>query len=157
MEAVVGRLLRESGRTVAVAESCTAGLLGSRLTRIPGSSSYFLGGVLAYSNQAKTKLCGVAPEQLERHGAVSREVAEALARGARALFASSIGVAVTGIAGPTGGSDDKPVGLVYVALADAQGSAHHRRILPGTRETVRERAVYFALSALRSFLTPGPR
>ncbi len=152
LEEVVGRLLRESGRTLAVAESCTSGMIGAHITRVPGSSDYFLGGVLCYSNDVKMRLCGVPGEMLQRHGAVSPEVAEALARGARESLKSSVGLSVTGIAGPTGGTHEKPVGLVFVGLADETRTSHWRRILPGDRETVRERAAYFALSLLRRFL-----
>ncbi len=152
LEQVIGRLLRASGRTLSVAESCTSGMIGARITRVPGSSDYFLGGVLCYSNDAKTNLCGVPEEMLRRHGAVSAEVAEALARGARESLKSSIGLSVTGIAGPGGGSAEKPVGLVFVGFADEARSMHWRRTLPGDRETVRERATYFALAQLRRCL-----
>jgi nicotinamide-nucleotide amidase len=154
LEQVVGRLLRESDRTLAVAESCTSGMIGARITRVPGSSDYFLGGVLCYSNDLKRSLCGVPEEMLRQHGAVSAEVAEALARGTRESLQSSVGLSVTGIAGPGGGSDEKPVGLVFVGLADEARTVHWRRIIPGDRETMRERATYFALSLLRRFLTP---
>ena len=152
LEEVVGRLLRDSGRTLAVAESCTSGLLGMRITRVPGSSDYFLGGILCYSKEAKKELCRVPDEILEKHGAVSAEVAEALARGASAALHSSIGLGVTGIAGPGGGSVEKPVGLVYIGLSDSDRVAHARRIIPGDREAVRERAAVLALSLLRRFL-----
>jgi nicotinamide-nucleotide amidase len=152
MEEVIGRLLSESGLTLAVAESCTAGLIGWRMTRVPRSSNYFLGGVLCYSNDVKTGLCEVPRQALERHGAVSAEVAEGLASGVRKKLGSSIGLSVTGIAGPAGGSIEKPVGLVYVGLADADRIIHERRILPGDRDTIRERMAYFALSCLRKFI-----
>jgi nicotinamide-nucleotide amidase len=152
MEEVVGRLLRESGRTLAVAESCTAGMLGMNITRVPGSSSYFLGGVLCYSNDAKMKLCGVPAELLEKHGAVSEEVAEALAEGVRNALKSSIGLSITGIAGPGGGSAEKPVGLVYTAISDGTRTESRHRIMPGDRESIRERSTYLALSWLRRFL-----
>jgi len=152
LEQVVGRQLRESGLTLAVAESCTSGMVGMRITRVPGSSGYFMGGVLCYSDHVKMKLCGVPEEMVRRHGAVSAEVAEALARGVREILNSSIGLSVTGIAGPGGGSAEKPVGLVFVGLCDAKRTAHWQRIMPGDRETVRERTSYFALSLLRRFL-----
>ena len=152
LEEVVGYLLRESGKTLSVAESCTSGMLGMTITRIPGSSDYFHGGVLCYSNDAKMKLCGVAPETLDTHGAVSAQTAEELARGVRAALGSDIGLSITGIAGPGGGSAEKPVGLVYIGLADSVHSEHHRRILPGDREAVRERSAYFALAQLRRYL-----
>jgi nicotinamide-nucleotide amidase len=152
MEEVVGRLLRESGQTLAVAESCTAGMLGMNITRIPGSSDYFRGGVLCYSNDAKIKLCGVPAELLQKHGAVSAEVAEALACGVRQSLNSSIGLSITGIAGPGGGSPEKPVGLVYVGYSDSRCTESRHRIMPGDRESIRERSTYLALSWLRRFL-----
>jgi nicotinamide-nucleotide amidase len=152
IEQVVGAMLAASGRTIAVAESCTSGLLGWRLTRPPGASSYFRGGVVCYSNEAKVDLAGVPETLLEAHGAVSAEVAEALARGARERLGSSVGLAITGIAGPGGGSAEKPVGLVYVGLCAAGRTRHVRRIIPGDRDAIRERAVFMALGALRGFL-----
>ena len=152
MEEVVGRLLKESGQTLAVAESCTAGMLGMYITRVPGSSEYFKGGILCYSNEAKIELCGVGAELLQRHGAVSAEVAEALAAGVRKVFRSSIGVSITGIAGPGGGSPEKPVGLVYIGISDGSRALSRHRIMPGDRETIRERSSYLALSWLRRLL-----
>jgi nicotinamide-nucleotide amidase len=156
LEAVVGRLLRESGQSLAVAESCTAGMIGSYITRVPGSSDYFLGGILCYSNDAKMRLCAVPEELLRKHGAVSAEIAEALARGVRGALRSSIGLSVTGIAGPDGGSEEKPVGLVYVGFSDHARSSHLRRIFSGDRQTVRERSTYLALSFLRRQLISEP-
>jgi len=153
LEEVVGRMLSESGRSVAVAESCTAGMLGMRITRVPGSSRYFLGGVVCYSNDAKRKLCDVSPDLLRDDGAVSPQVATALAQGVRKALGSSIGLSITGIAGPGGGTEQKPIGLVFVGLCDEGRSEHFKRIIPGDRETVRERTTYFALSKLRDFLS----
>ena len=152
MEEVVGRILRESGKTIAIAESCTAGMLGMRLTRVPGSSEYFMGGVQCYSNAAKIELCGVAPELVQTYGAVSPEVAEALASGIRKALHTSIGLSITGIAGPSGGTKDKPVGLIYIGIADGIKTENRHRIMPGDRESVRERSTYLALSWLRRFL-----
>ncbi len=152
LEEVVGHRLRQSGLTLAVAESCTAGLVAWRITRMPGSSDYFRGGVLCYSNEVKVNLCGVDEEVLKRHGAVSSEVAEALAAGVRDRLKTSIGLAVTGLAGPGGGSQEKPVGLVYIGISDGERTIHARRILPGDRDLIRERAAYFAISSLRAFL-----
>ena len=152
MEEVIGRQLRESGRTIAVAESCTAGMLGMHITRVPGSSVYFLGGILCYSNDAKMELCGVPPELLQRYGAVSAEAAEAMARGVRDALHSTIGLSITGIAGPGGGSAEKPVGLVYIGISDGQHTESRHRIMPGDRESIRERSTYLALSWLRRFL-----
>jgi len=152
MEEVVGRLLRESGKTLAVAESCTSGMLGARITRVSGSSDYFLGGALCYSNDAKVKLCGVPAETLAEYGAVSAETAEALAAGVRNALLGDIGISITGIAGPGGGSAEKPVGLVFFGLSDGIYIESRRRVIPGDRESVRERSAYFALSMLRDYL-----
>jgi len=152
MEEVIGRQLTESGRTLAVAESCTAGMLGMHITRVPGSSAYFKGGILCYSNEVKIALCGVPAKLLETHGAVSAEAAEALAQGVRKSLNSSIGLAITGIAGPGGGSPEKPVGLVYIGVSDGIRTKSRHRIMPGDRESIRERSTYLALSWLRRFL-----
>lgn len=152
MEEVVGRMLKDSGQTLAVAESCTSGMLGMYVTRVPGSSAYFKGGILCYSNEAKARLCGVPAELLERHGAVSAPVAEALASGVREALRSSIGLSITGIAGPGGGSPEKPVGLVYIGFCDGRRTLSRHRIMPGDRETIRERSCYLALSWLRRLL-----
>ena len=151
MEDVAGRLLRKSGKTLAVAESCTSGMLGALITRVPGSSDYFLGGVLCYGNDAKMKLCGVPPETLEEHGAVSAETAKALAKGVKNALSSDIGISITGIAGPGGGSAEKPVGLVFFGLSDGVHTESRRRVMPGDRESIRERSAYFALSMLRDY------
>jgi len=127
-------------------------MLGMNITRVPGSSSYFKGGVLCYSNEAKMELCGVPQDLLRKHGAVSAEAAEALARGVRGALHSDIGVSITGIAGPDGGSPEKPVGLAYIGIADENQSISRHRIMPGDRESVRERSTYLALAWLRRFL-----
>jgi nicotinamide-nucleotide amidase len=152
MEAIVGRMLSQSGQTLAVAESCTSGMLGMHITRTPGSSDYFRGGILCYSNDAKIDLCGVPSELLQKYGAVSAEVAEALAEGVRKALHSSLGLSITGIAGPGGGSMEKPVGLVYIGISDGEHTYSRHRIMPGDRETIRERSTYLALSWLRRFL-----
>jgi nicotinamide-nucleotide amidase len=152
MEEVVGRQLRESGQTLAVAESCTAGMLGMHITRVSGSSDYFKGGIICYGDDAKIELCDVPAELLQKHGAVSAEVAEALACGVRTSLHSSIGLSITGIAGPGGGSPDKPVGLVYIGVSDGKRTESRHRIMPGDRESIRERSTYLALSWLRRFL-----
>lgn len=117
IEETVGRLITDKGYTIATAESCTGGLLGHRITNVPGSSKYFRGGVVAYSNVVKEKLLGVKPGTLNRHGAVSEETALEMARGVQSLLAADIGVSITGIAGPAGGTPEKPVGLAYVGVA----------------------------------------
>lgn len=150
LEAVVGRLLGERGWTIATAESCTGGLLAERLTRVPGSSAYFLGGVVAYSNASKVRDLAVDPELVERHGAVSEPVALALAEGARERFGADLGIGITGIAGPDGGSEEKPVGTVHVAVAGPGEAIGHRRLrFPGERERVRWFAAQGALEMVR--------
>ena len=144
-------------RTVAVAESCTGGLLAARLTDLPGSSDYFRGGFVVYSNDAKVSQAGVPSELIERHGAVSSEVAEALAAGARTLLGADVGVGVTGIAGPGGGSEEKPVGLVWLSVAlggrEQTGATLTRSInLPGTRSDIRDRATTVAMHLIRRAL-----
>jgi nicotinamide-nucleotide amidase len=149
MEEVVGLRLAVSGFTLAVAESCTGGLIAHRLTEVPGSSSYFMEGVVTYSNEAKTRLLGVPAELIERHGAVSAEVAEAMAEGARQRAGTDFALSVTGIAGPSGGTEEKPVGLVYVALSDDAHVEHRRLLLPGDRQLIRWRSSQAALDLLR--------
>lgn len=149
MEEVVGLRLAVGGFTLATAESCTGGLIAHRLTEVPGSSTYFMEGVVSYSNEAKTRLLGVPAELMEAHGAVSAEVAEAMAVGVKQRADTDFGLAVTGVAGPGGGTEEKPVGLVYVALADDAHTEHKRLMLPGDRYLIRWRASQFALDLLR--------
>jgi nicotinamide-nucleotide amidase len=149
---VTARLLLARGVTIATAESCTAGLVAGALTETPGMSAVFPGGVVTYSNEEKTKLLGVPAELIARHGAVSEEVARAMASGVRSRFGTDLGVALTGIAGPGGATPEKPVGLVHVAL-DVRGEVQHRRLtLPGDRALVREIAVKSALDMVRRAL-----
>jgi len=141
------------GRTIAVAESCTGGLMTGRLTDRAGSSEYVLGGVVVYSNAAKTALAGVPEELIERHGAVSPEVAVALADGAIARFGAELGIGITGVAGPGGGSAEKPVGTVCLSVAEAGGARADRTVrLPGDRAMVRERSTTVVLHMLRRLL-----
>jgi len=149
MEEIVGMYLVMKRKTVAVAESCTGGLLSERLTRTPGSSNFFLGGVVCYSNELKIKLCGVPEVLLEQNGAVSKPVAQALAEGIRKRSGSSIGLGITGIAGPGGGSPEKPVGLVYISLADERGTQIREFRFPGNRERIRHWASQAALEMIR--------
>ena len=150
----VARLLE--GRTIAVAESCTGGLMAGRLTDRAGSSAYVLGGVVVYSNEAKTALAGVPPGLIARHGAVSPEVAAALADGAIARFGAEVGIGITGVAGPGGGTEAKPVGMVCVSVAAAGGTREDRTVqLPGDRAMVRERTTTVALHLLRRLLAPA--
>ncbi|MGB2869312.1 MAG: competence/damage-inducible protein A [Bacteroidota bacterium] len=149
MEEVVGRLLKERKLTIAVAESCTGGLLADRMTNIPGSSAYFERGVVCYSNDSKVSELGVPIRDIERFGAVSREVAEALASGIRTKCNTSIGVSTTGIAGPTGGTPEKPVGLVWVGYSDQSGTIALRFNFGEGRQRIKERASQAALELVR--------
>ncbi len=146
--AAVAELLVDGRRTVAVGESCTGGLLAKRMTDLPGSSRWFLGGVIAYANAAKTALVAVPPALIERVGAVSEEVARALAVGAARSFGADAGVGITGIAGPDGGTPEKPVGTVCYAVALGKAVTSERRLFPGDRVAVRERAAQAALHLL---------
>ena len=153
LEAVVGALFRTAGKTLAVAESCTGGTLAGRLTDVPGSSDFFLGGAVTYANEAKVALAGVGRATLERCGAVSEETAREMAEGIRKTFDASVGFAVTGIAGPSGGTPEKPVGLVHIALSDRDGTLTHRRLqMPGERALVRRWTTSLALSMMRFHL-----
>ena len=154
MESVVGRLLAEQHMTLALAESCTGGLIGHRLTQVPGSSSYIDRGVVSYSNRAKVELLGVSPDLLDRHGAVSAEVAAAMARGIRERSGVSVGLSVTGIAGPGGGTKTKPVGLVYVGLDGGPNEALTKefRFHGGDRSVIKQRSSQAALDLLRRWL-----
>jgi nicotinamide-nucleotide amidase len=149
LEQVVGDLLKLNHYTLATAESCTGGLLAGRITEVPGSSEYFVEGVVSYSNEAKIKLLRVPKKLIEEHGAVSEEVAKAMAMGIRKLANSTFGIGITGIAGPTGGSAEKPVGLVYIALADDTQTSARKLLFPGDRQFIRMLSVNAALDMLR--------
>jgi nicotinamide-nucleotide amidase len=149
MEEVVGLRLAVTGFTLAVAESCTGGLVAQRLTEVPGSSVYFREGVVAYSNEAKVRLLGVPSDLIAEYGAVSAPVAEAMAEGVRERADTDFGIGVTGIAGPGGGTEEKPVGLVYIALSDDAHTEHRKLLLPGDRQLIRWRASQAALDLLR--------
>jgi nicotinamide-nucleotide amidase len=149
LEQIVGYWLQMRNATVAVAESCTGGLLGERITSVGGSSRYFAGGAIVYSNAVKTELAGVPADMIERHGAVSREVAAALAEGIRYRCESTLGVGITGVAGPSGGTPEKPVGLVFHALAGAGGTEVMERRFPGDRKRIRWFATTQALDMVR--------
>ena len=151
-EETIGVLLRERGLTLATAESCTGGLVAHRLTNVPGSSAYFVGGVVAYSNRIKEEMLGVRHETLLAHGAVSEETAREMAQGARRRFGTDLAVAITGIAGPTGGTPDKPVGLTYIALVAGDADRCERRIWPGTRQENKERSAEAALQLVLDYL-----
>ncbi len=149
LEQIVGYHLQLRNATLATAESCTGGMLGARLTNVSGSSRYYLGGAVVYSNEFKTLFANVPPMMIAQHGAVSAEVAQALAEGIRDETRASIGLSITGIAGPTGGSDEKPIGLVYFGLADANGTEVVKRQFPGDRDRIRLFATQQALDMLR--------
>ena len=152
MEEVVGALLKQRRLKLSVAESCTGGLIGARITNIAGSSEYFERAAVTYSNPAKTEMLGVPGALLERYGAVSSEVAAAMARGIRQAAKTDLGLSVTGIAGPDGGTEQKPVGLVYTALAGAQGVKTNEHRFFGNREQVRMKASQMALDMVRRHL-----
>jgi nicotinamide-nucleotide amidase len=149
LEQIVGYWLQMRNATLAVAESCTGGLLAERITSISGSSRYFLGGAVVYSNHLKTELAGVPAEMIERHGAVSREVAAALAEGIRYRCESTLGVGITGVAGPGGGTAEKPVGLVFHAVASDRGTEVVQRNFAGDRKRIRRFASTMALDMVR--------
>jgi nicotinamide-nucleotide amidase len=149
IEEIVADILRAGGATVAVAESCTGGLLGARLTELPGSSDYFLGGALVYADAVKRDLLGVPAALLQAHGAVSEPVAGAMAEGARTRLAATYGLSVTGVAGPGGATPGKPVGLVFIGCAGPGKTVVRRYEFPGDRPTVRAWSVVAALHLLR--------
>lgn len=155
LESVLINLLTAHKKTLAVAESCTGGFLAHRLTNVPGSSAVFLGGVVAYSNQVKQDLLGVRAESLRRHGAVSEPVAREMAEGARRLFAADCALAVTGIAGPGGGTPAKPAGTAFIALSQEQGTTVQLQYSPADRETFKFAMSQRALDLLRLALPPG--
>ena len=152
LEQIVSYLLQMRSMTLAVAESCTGGLLAQRITSLSGSSRYFLGGAIVYSNALKTQFANVPKALIDKHGAVSREVAAALAEGIRKRCVSSYGIGITGVAGPTGGTEQKPVGLVYVALAGEEGTQVVERNFPGDRKRIRWFASQQALEMVRRAL-----
>jgi len=157
MESVVGKLLSSRGETVSTAESCTGGLLASRITDVSGSSAYFIGGVVAYSYQAKLFLVGVDPAFIQEHGEVSEEVARDMASGVRRRFGTTYGMGVTGIAGPTGGTDKKPVGTVHIAVATATKVEHRKIFFHGSRELIKWQSTQSVLDLMRLTIQRGER
>jgi nicotinamide-nucleotide amidase len=150
LEEVVVRLLKQRNRTLATAESCTGGLIANRITNVSGASEVFLAGYVTYANSAKSDILRIDPKMIDKHGAVSEAVARAMAEGARARAASNYGLATTGVAGPTGGSDEKPVGTVYIALASGDSETVARKfVFPTDRETFKQLAAQAALDLLR--------
>ena len=152
LEETVGRLLTEKKLTLGLGESCTGGLIGHRLTNVPGSSTYLLGGIIAYSYEAKERLLDVRHNTLYEHGAVSVETALEMAQGARRALGADIGIGVTGIAGPGGGLPEKPVGLVYIALSARNTERVERFVWPGDREQNKADSAEAALSILKAYL-----
>jgi nicotinamide-nucleotide amidase len=150
-EFVVGEL-KTKGLTLAVAESCSGGGLGNLITGVPGSSEVFLGGVIAYANELKKKILGVRETTLKRHGAVSAHTAREMADGVRKLTGADLGLAITGIAGPTGNTPTKPIGLVFLHLSSPSGGKSANRIFPGSREAIKSRSSYYALNLVREYL-----
>jgi len=153
LEVLLGRLLIEKKQTLAIAESCTGGLITHRLTNVPGSSAYVVAGVIAYAYEAKVAALGVSWDTLNKFGAVSTETVIAMARGARERFSATIGLAITGIAGPGGGTPEKPVGLVHIALADANAVMVERHVWRGDRLQNKEQSAEAALLLLYRYLT----
>jgi PncC family amidohydrolase len=152
LEKKIGIILQEQSFTLGLAESCTGGLLASRITDVPGSSAYFMAGLVTYSNRAKTKFLSVPDKIIVQHGAVSNVVAERMAKGARAAAEVDIGLSITGIAGPAGGSPEKPVGTVFVALATAKKTFVRKFLFSGNRREVRKRSSEEALTMLLDYL-----
>jgi PncC family amidohydrolase len=152
LEVEIGGLLRSRGLTLATAESCTGGLISHRLTNVPGSSDYYLGGVTAYANAAKMRLLNVRPETLAEFGAVSRETVLEMARGARQVLGASVGLSVSGIAGPGGGSPEKPVGLVWIGLSAEGYELARQTFWSGDRLQVKEQAAEAALEMAVEYL-----
>ena len=148
----VASLLKEKGLWIATAESCTGGLIGHKLTNIPGSSEYFKGGVISYGNEVKMKLLGVKEETLKKYGAVSEQTARVMAEGVKKLMDVNIAIATTGIAGPGGGTETKPVGLVYAALAHDDGVIVKKFVFNGAREENKESFANAALNMLLEYL-----
>jgi PncC family amidohydrolase len=152
LEVIIGQLLTQHKLSLAVAESCTGGLIGHRLTNVPGSSEYFFGGVVAYAYDAKEHLLGVHHNTLYEHGAVSEETAREMARGARRALGADVGIAATGIAGPGGGMPGKPVGLTWIALSARDVERAEHFIWDGDRLTNKEKSAEAALAMLKEYL-----
>lgn len=153
MEKTLGNILIQKSLTIATAESCTGGLIGHMITSIPGSSAYFMGGIISYSNQAKCDLLGVSADTLKKYGAVSGETAREMAWGIRERFGTDIGISVTGIAGPDGGTKEKPVGTVFMGFVfDKKEPVSIRYLFKGTREKIKQKTAETALENIRRYL-----
>jgi PncC family amidohydrolase len=152
LEWLIGEALRQHNLTLATAESCTAGLIAHRITNVPGSSDYFLGGIVAYADKTKIRLLGVRQETLDRHGAVSEETARQMAEGACRALDADIGLSATGIAGPGGGTEEKPVGLTFIGVSGPGGTRVQRHVWDGDREANKARSATAALRMLSAYL-----
>ncbi len=152
MKNSLGNLLTAKSLTIAVAESCTGGLIGHMITDIPGSSAYFLGGIISYSNQAKCDLLGVSPDTLKQYGAVSDQTAMQMATGVKVRFGSDIGLSVTGIAGPDGGTVEKPVGTVFMGFAFDREPVSIKYLFKGSRQEIKQQTAEIALENIRRHL-----
>jgi competence/damage-inducible protein CinA-like protein len=155
LEDIVGQILRKKDLTLATAESCTGGLVADRITNVPGSSEYFIGGVVAYSNEIKKLICAVKQETLKKFGAVSKETAIEMATGIREHFKTNVGLSITGIAGPAGGTPEKPVGLVYLGIVTKRITKFEERRFSGNRRMIKEQSAMAALDLLRRTLELG--
>ena len=152
IEKLLGKLLRENGLRLAVAESCTGGLIGHRLTNVPGSSTYYMGSIIAYSYEAKVRLLDVKWSTLEECGAVSLETVGEMALGVRRTMAADVGLSVSGIAGPGGGTEEKPVGMVVFGISTIKGTFTTTKIFDGNRVSVKEQTAEYALNYLKEYL-----
>ena len=155
LEKLIGDLLRKKGWTLSIAESCTGGLVCDRITDVPGSSDYFTGGMVTYSNESKEKHLGVSPDLIKRYGAVSPQVARRMAQGVRKTFNTTFGLSTTGVAGPTGGTKEKPVGLVFIGLAKGKKTWVMKLNLKGGRREIKEKAAEKTLQFLNTMLLYG--
>lgn len=153
----IAKLLVKKHSTLSVCESCTGGMLGNLITSVTGSSNYFLGGIIAYSNEVKERVAGVKAETLRKYGAVSAETAREMAQGVRRRLKSDIGISITGVAGPTGGTKKKPVGLVYIAIVNKKNLSAKKFFFKGSRVTVRKKACARAVVMLDKFLAQSNR
>lgn len=156
VEEEIGRILRDRDLTISTAESCTGGLIGHMITSVPGSSLYFSGGVIVYGNRSKVELLRVSPETLDKHGAVSGRTVEEMAAGVKSLFDSGLGLAVTGIAGPDGGSREKPVGTVFIGVAMENNIFSERYLFHGSREQIKKRTAETSLTWVKGILYGNP-
>lgn len=152
IEKTIGDLLRKKGWTLSIAESCTGGLICDRITDVSGSSDYFMGGMVTYSNESKVRHLGVPMSDIRKFGAVSPQVAKKMAQGVRKAFGTTFGISTTGIAGPTGGSKEKPVGLVYIAITNGRDTIVNKETLKGNRRDIKKESTHRSLKYFYDFL-----